>query len=209
MRSSRVETAVFQGCLLHGIVRADTSIGISLQLSGAIIGFGTGSSFADAISAADQNLESGGWYKDGAARIDQMPSEDAAAVATELDAAARRTMRSFTAWWDGTHVAVRLHGIQSVAVPREVIDRVMNMQVVVPWASKRGYAYQTAPDPDRPMAGCIVTTVCSSPNNVHGDDGFGLRHSIMKMGYARGLWGAFAAALAAAEFEIPRLPQAG
>lgn len=203
MKTDRVNAALYAGCLLHAIMQADGVVSISVQKDGQIRGYGSASSAAEAMLAVDRYIETGGWYKEEALRLQKVANDNAEDIAARLDAWQCQHTRAFIAWRDCDKIAVRLSGMHRVVVPADVLASVMNTGLMATWPSARGYVYRTAPDPERPMAGCVTSVVCSSPNSATGDDGLAWQYPIMQVGVGAELWEAIDIALASEAYEVP------
>ncbi|AKM78309.1 MAG: hypothetical protein UY31_C0056G0006 [Candidatus Wolfebacteria bacterium GW2011_GWE1_48_7] len=203
MKTNRINAALYAGCLLHAIMRANGTVGVSVQKDGQIRGYGDASSTADAMLNADRYIETGGWYKEEGLRLQGVTSDNAEDIAARLDAWQPQRARAFIAWRNGDKIAVRLSGMHRVVVPNDVLESVMDTGFMATWSSDRGYVYRTAPDPERPMAGCIMSVVCSSPNNSTGDDGLGWQYPTMQFGVGADFWEALSGALSSEVHEVP------
>lgn len=200
MYTDRVQAAIFAGCLMYGIITVDKKFIISISKEGQPMGYGQAMSSWDAIRAADIFMQEEGLFSEPAGEREQMCIFTMTDIAGRLDEWMKQGSHAFMVLRDGDVISCRLSGMRTVIVDKSIVESVMDLGRAISW-SCRGYIYETAPDPDRPMVGCITTTVLSSPRG-DGDDGFGWRYPIGKIGTANGFWAAVNVAFEAEEFEV-------
>ena len=96
-------------------------------------------------------------------------------------------------------IVARLYGVHTVRVPCVVLGEVMDTRSAVTW-KHRGYTYVTAPDPERPMAGCIVSNVIERPAGSKEDADW--KYPVFKLGFGERLLEAVDNAFMGQEHEI-------